>query len=561
MDHRPGSAVVSFTIGVGVLMALVLSALLLVPQANRGATSLVSMPPHQYSYSLRSLTAASRDLGRASSCCTTFDVELHNRGLPAVSDGTRYGRIRFLSAGQMNAFGPRSGFIHALSAALTRHHLTLRWETGQSWALIRGWPRAVAAAFHVSIRRYQAPNGVRFVASRRDPTVPRFLRQWVSAVGRISSLPSVHPAVILGGFSPTGLLKAYDVAPLRAHGFAGAGETVVFPEIDGVDQAALSQFDHLYHLPAPRLTFHGAQFKAGDEATMDVEVVHEIAPKAHLVVYNLDGQVTNAQWTVESLNMLKASAGDIVSSSVGGCDGTYDSADAQIYKQVLHQADITGVAMFASSGDNGAFDCIVHGQVPGNSALGVDMPAALPGVTGVGGTTLAVNSSGGWAHEAAWEGPIETSGGGGGVSRFFTLPSWQKALGDSTAMSMNPEGRRMVPDVSADADPVSGASLIFPDGSGQGGGTSQAAPIWAGITALIDGYLKHNNHQAIGFMNPALYHLAETTQPYPPFHDVTVGSNLHYPAGRGYDMATGLGTPNAWNLARDLAAYQASHGR
>jgi kumamolisin len=90
----------------------------------------------------------------------------------------------------------------------------------------------------------------------------------------------------------------------------------------------------------------------------------------------------------------------------------------------------------------------------------------------------------------------------------------------------------------------------------RGGGTSQAAPIWAGIAALIDEYLKKQGVHPIGFMNPALYALTATHQPYPPFHDVTVGGNLYYPATPGYDLATGLGTPDAWNLARDLVAYQ-----
>jgi kumamolisin len=76
--------------------------------------------------------------------------------------------------------------------------------------------------------------------------------------------------------------------------------------------------------------------------------------------------------------------------------------------------------------------------------------------------------------------------------------------------------------------------------------------------ALINQYLtKHGGHK-LGFANPALYALARSKQPYPPFHDVTLGTNLAYPATPGYDMASGLGTPDAWNLARDLLRYE--HG-
>jgi kumamolisin len=85
------------------------------------------------------------------------------------------------------------------------------------------------------------------------------------------------------------------------------------------------------------------------------------------------------------------------------------------------------------------------------------------------------------------------------------------------------------------------------------GGTSLATPVWAALTALIDQYLQSQGHQPVGFANPLLYRLARSSPPYPPYHDVTVGTNALYPAVPGYDMVTGLGTPDAWNLARDLA--------
>jgi subtilase family serine protease len=121
---------------------------------------------------------------------------------------------------------------------------------------------------------------------------------------------------------------------------------------------------------------------------------------------------------------------------------------------------------------------------------------------------------------------------------------------------------RQEPDVSADADPTTGAAVYSPSYGGwiQGGGTSQAAPIWAGLTALINQYLLSKHLPVSGFVNPALYALAAGHPIYPPFYDVTVGSNLHFAAKPGYDLASGLGTPNAWNLARDLEAYLKSGG-
>jgi kumamolisin len=80
------------------------------------------------------------------------------------------------------------------------------------------------------------------------------------------------------------------------------------------------------------------------------------------------------------------------------------------------------------------------------------------------------------------------------------------------------------------------------------------------MTALINQYLKKQGRPVVGFLNPALYSLASGSPRYPPFHDVTLGTNLAYPAAPGYDMATGLGTPDAWNLARDLAAQRSGGG-
>jgi kumamolisin len=120
---------------------------------------------------------------------------------------------------------------------------------------------------------------------------------------------------------------------------------------------------------------------------------------------------------------------------------------------------------------------------------------------------------------------------------------------------------RQVPDVAAIADPETSVAVNINGEFTEEGGTSQATPVWAGMTALINQYLLSKGLRVAGFMNPALYSLAAAKQPYPPFHDVTLGTNLAYPAGPGYDLATGLGTPIAWNLARDLESYIRKGGR
>ena len=145
-----------------------------------------------------------------------------------------------------------------------------------------------------------------------------------------------------------------------------------------------------------------------------------------------------------------------------------------------------------------------------------------------------------------------SQGTGGGVSTAFSRPSWQTGVG--TGGQADAGNGRQVPDVSADADPTTGNLIVEKGKKALGGGTSLAAPTWAGFTAIMDQYLKANHDPAVGFFNPTLYHLANASVPYPPFHDITVGGNDFYAATPGYDMTTGLGSPDVYNLARDLKA-------
>jgi kumamolisin len=141
----------------------------------------------------------------------------------------------------------------------------------------------------------------------------------------------------------------------------------------------------------------------------------------------------------------------------------------------------------------------------------------------------------------------------------FARPSWQTGLGTTTATPAGSTGQpvppnvREVPDVSADGDPLTGNTIIEGGKAMRGGGTSLAAPIWAAFCVLIDQYLVSLHRHELGFLNPTLYALAQNTQRYPPFNDVTIGGNDFFAATPGYDMVTGLGSPDVYNLARDLS--------
>jgi subtilase family serine protease len=123
--------------------------------------------------------------------------------------------------------------------------------------------------------------------------------------------------------------------------------------------------------------------------------------------------------------------------------------------------------------------------------------------------------------------------------------------------------KRHVPDVSADADPNTGylvycsvTAASCSTGSAawtEIGGTSAAAPLWAAVVTDTNAYLAGLGTSALGHVNAELYSLFNTSQTYTTYHDVTSGNNLYYSAGTGYDMASGIGTPNVWKFARDVA--------
>ena len=190
------------------------------------------------------------------------------------------------------------------------------------------------------------------------------------------------------------------------------------------------------------------------------------------------------------------------------------------------QLAAAGVNVFVSTGDAGSNpDQTGHGSSGPTQAEYASSDSA---VVAVGGTTLVLNANGTVASEVGW------TDGGGGRSRFFARPVWQKG-------STVPAGtKRLVPDVSLTADPDDGAFLILAGKTIQIGGTSWSAPVWAGFCALINEARIKAGKTALPFLNPLLYPLAGTAA----FRDITRGNNGQFDARPGYDMVTGLGVPN-----------------
>ncbi|HEY4233740.1 MAG TPA: S53 family peptidase, partial [Lacipirellulaceae bacterium] len=259
------------------------------------------------------------------------------------------------------------------------------------------------------------------------------------------------------------------------------------------------------------------------EIALDVEWAHAIAPGANIALI----EALNPSELVSAINYARnQSIVSVISMSLSANEDKQEPlADSLFTTPGGH----IGETFVVASGDGGAKP---------------QYPSSSPNVLSIGGSTLNVAWNGDWyrAGETAW------SGGGGGVSKFEGVPSFQNGLGLTS---------RGTPDVSYDGNPQSGFAVYDSFGSNgwaQIGGTSAGAPQWAALLAIADQGRVLNGMSSLGNAQAALYSMPSTD-----FFDVTVGSNSKTSfAHAGYDTATGLGSPNANLLIPDLVAFSGS---
>lgn len=448
--------------------------------------------------------------------------------------------------------------------------LSVRWHTGDRWAVLQGPSAGVAAALGVTVHDYRRRSGEVFYASPQQPAVPGPLRDSVAGLGRILSYTPYHsngPSIVPlprevpdHSLPPASLRTIYNVAPLTAAGYTGKNTTIVVFSFDGFDQADLDKFAETFGLPkfTPQVVGGMPEQRTG-EAAMDLQVAHAIAPDARLVLVNARSTVEGGGTYVKIAELMRSVSrqfpGAVWSLSIGwGCDRLITPADLAPIRTAVAAAVARGTTVLDASGDLAGLEC-KRGHdwaaPPGPADVGLDAVASLPEVTTVGGTTLSTDENYQWLGEQAWsDGPL-TQGSGGGVSSLFDRPPWQAAVSSVSSDTV----RRLTPDVSAVADSTTGAVIVIRQQLAVGGGTSQAAPIWAGIAAVMNQFLIANGGRAVGDLNPTLYRLAAGAV-RPGFHDITLGTNAVAIAGPGYDMVTGLGSPNVDNLVRNILDLQ-----
>ncbi|HEY1593210.1 MAG TPA: S53 family peptidase [Solirubrobacteraceae bacterium] len=519
-----------------------------------------------------------RPVGRtASSAVVHFSLVLRlpgqrrlERFLQQVYDPSSRAFHHFTSA---SAFGERFGVsrdaLRDAIRSLRRDGVQVATVYPQHTAIDARAPAGVVERlFGVRLMDYRGPGGRRLHAPVGTPSVPAGLADTVSAVSGLDGRDRTYSDdVPSSGLDPTDASAAYDLAPLHAQGIDGQGEKVAVISFGTFRQSNLAGFDRQFGLPvqlpvdaALPPPLGGATDSSADvqeEVELDFDIAHEIASRAQLLDYNAPYVDGSGAGTFGALidKIVADGQANIVSDSYGSCELSTDLGDVRRDEQAIEAAEAHGISIFKSAGDAGAYQCQRTNRA--DHRLSVEWPASSPGVVAVGGTSLSIGTNGGYAGETTWEGTLTQQGGGGGLSAILPRPSWQRGLGVDNQYS---DGKRQVPDVSANGDTASGWTL-FADGQlTQIGGTSASTPFWAASTALIEQYARQQGVRRLGFIDPVLYALASSPQRYPPFHDVTVGSNRFYPATKGWDFATGLGSPDVYNLARDVVAYLKAHG-
>jgi uncharacterized protein (TIGR03437 family) len=490
-------------------------------------------------------------------------------------------------------FGLSQHDLDKISAWLRSEGFSVEYVArGRNWLAFSGTAGQVRATFHTEIHRYRVDGEMHFAAAA-EPSIPASLEPVVEG---FVGLDDFNPKAPMRAFPantsssgahtlvPDDIATIYDIAKLHqtninGTNINGTGQTIAIVGQSNINTSDIAEFRSYFNMPALNnlpITLYGGTDPGftGDqgEADLDLEWSGAVAPNAALVfIYGTSANLA-AQYAIDN------SLGSVVSESFTYCEGTISSSATISWRSLAQQANTQGITWLACSGDAGAAGCDKAFSAPqATQGLAVAFPASIPEVTAVGGTEFNEGSGTYWSStngpnggsamsyipEMAWNDTAATSeleATGGGVSAAYSKPAWQ------TGSGVPNDGARDVPDVALDASLYHDPYYVYTGGDWQvWGGTSVATPEFAGIVALISQYLVANKVQSklgVGNVNPTLYHLAQTAPNA--FHDITVGNNIvpcapgtpdcnatghyGYNAGTGYDLATGLGSVDAYNL-------------
>lgn len=408
--------------------------------------------------------------------------------------------------------------------------------------------------FQFKMRTYQHPSEPRqFHAPDVEPSVPLDI-PILDIIGLDNYMPprrmdakaeradAVHSDIT--GSGPNGSFQAKDLRAAYVPGvtLTGTGQSIGLFEIGPYDPNDIAIFEQavgLSNISIVNVLLDGvngayAPFYGDGEITLDIEMAMSLAPGAQILVYEgtLFVDVINRMATDNAAKQMSSSW------AFGGYPSTME--------QILMEYAAQGQTFFECSLDNGAYP----------PSAQIFAPIGDPYVTVVGGTSLVTTGPGGaWLSESAWK------GSGGGFNSLYSIPSWQSPV--SMVTNLGSTRYRNFPDVA-----MVGDTILFAVSGGRmssgTGGTSASTPLWAAFLALANQQAAMNQKPSVGFLNPTLYALAQSSRYNLDLHDITVGNDTNaaspnqYYAVPGFDLTTGWGSPTGQNLMNDLTSGNAA---
>lgn len=462
-----------------------------------------------------------------------------DRFIQQVSDPQSPNYRHYLSSEAFTEkFGPSQEDYDKLTAFLQANGLTVSGTHANRMILdVSGLVSAIEKTLHVNMGLYVHAARGQFIAPDHDPWLDVDV-EVLNITGldtfvvpkpmSVKTTPMTSTGPFVSGSGPAGLFLGNDFRAAYAPGvtLTGAGETIGLFEVDGFFASDMTaNFKQAGLPPVPVETvlmngFDGSPGVANLEVILDIMMAAYMAPGAQIIVYE------GFNWN----DILNRMATDNTAKQLS-CSWLFstNATTEQIFKQMIAQ----GQSFLQASGDRGAY------------LSGIDAPADNPNVTVVGGTALSTTGPGGeWLSESTW------GGSGGGVSTTYAIPSYQQsmnmgALGGSDTM-------RNIPDVALTA--AAQMYLIYNNGQvATVGGTSAAAPLWAGFVALANQQAVAQGKPVAGFLNPTLYALGNAPNYAAGMHDIVIGTN-GFSATPGFDLATGWGTPNGQAMINALSS-------
>jgi len=506
-----------------------------------------------------------------------------DRLLNQLYDPTSPNYRRFLSVQQFTEqFAPTAEDFQAVVDFAESNGFTVTDRPANRLIVpIKGTAAQIEKAFNVKMKVYRHPTENRmFFSPDREPSLD--LSVPVEHITGLNNYSIPRPALTRqprgqaivnttgsgpsGGFLPSDMRAAYYSTTAGETGLTGSGQCVGLMEYGGynINDVALT-FDGAaswstngsnytltyttggvrYTIPINNVPLDGASVGTYNsdaiEVTLDIAQAIGMAPGLSQVrVYFAPDVFTESGSYIfpESANdtlIFNTMASDNICKQVS-ISWNWAPESLTTNNAVFQEMASQGQSVFSASGDYGSWPNDAY-YYPEEDAY----------VTAVGGTDLTTSGAGGpWSSETAW------SRSGGGISPGdIAIPSWQSGIAGVNGASST---YRNAPDVAMEANTDNYYCYAGSCSTGEGG-TSYAAPRWAGFTALINQQAVAAGKSTMGFVNPAVYALGESSSYGSDFHDITSGSNGTYSAGTGYDLVTGWGSPVGQNLINDLTNY------